>query len=174
MATKERKSTSQAQLNVEESVDRLLVKTLEETVEQEVLKRLEKPLHIVVHEAVLQAIAEASRITEQSVTEVQGEDEPHRPKAGGRCAAVWETLDAMRDKGEIPTLKEILAIGRRKKWNENNTRIEYYQWRKFHGIHGRLKANRFERRRSDRRVSGRKLPKRTADRREAHQDRRAA
>jgi hypothetical protein len=67
---------------------------------------------------------------------------PHKP---GRCKIVHETLDAMhRAAGAVPTLKQVMTISRRKRWNENNTRVEYYNWRRAHGIHGRSAAKLLE------------------------------
>jgi hypothetical protein len=64
---------------------------------------------------------------------------PRRPKRGGRCEAVWRELDRMEARRKaVPRLSEIRKAGARKGWNENNTRIEYYQWRRSKGIHGRL------------------------------------
>lgn len=60
-----------------------------------------------------------------------------RPSAGGACRAVWDALDAMVAAGEQPTSKEVKALAEQNEWNANNASIEFYQWRKFHGIRGR-------------------------------------
>lgn len=61
-----------------------------------------------------------------------------RPSAGGRCRAVWDALDAyLQETGEQPTAKVVKDIAADEGWNPNNASIEFYQWRKFHGITGR-------------------------------------
>jgi hypothetical protein len=47
-----------------------------------------------------------------------------------KCAAVWDHLDA----NPALTVSGIREVGRAKGWNDRNTGIEYYQWRKFHGL----------------------------------------
>lgn len=62
-----------------------------------------------------------------------------RPSAGGRCRAVWDELDAfVAARGEQPTSKDVKAIAAAQGWNANNASIEFYQWRKFNGITGRV------------------------------------
>ena len=62
-----------------------------------------------------------------------------RPSAGGLCRAVWDACLAHQEKtGEVPTAKEVKAIAEANNWNPNNASIEYYQWRKFNGITGRV------------------------------------
>lgn len=64
-----------------------------------------------------------------------------RPSAGGLCRAVWDACWAHQEAtGEVPTAKEVKAIAETNGWNPNNASIEYYQWRKFNGITGRVKA----------------------------------
>jgi hypothetical protein len=54
---------------------------------------------------------------------------------GTLCAQVWDLCDTMRaETGDIPTSKDMRRIAPEKGWNLNNVLIEYYQWRKFHGI----------------------------------------
>ena len=59
-----------------------------------------------------------------------------RPKPGGLCAAVWAWLDA----NPVATIKEVKAAAPDHGWNVNNVSAEYYQWRKFNGITGRVKS----------------------------------
>lgn len=137
------KSPAGQRLGTETSpVDQKIVQVLEQTVETEVLKRIGEPLRAVVHDAVREAIVAASHVEEvpaESTAEeaARTSNEPRRPKAGGRCAAVWDELDQLHKDDGVPSLKQIMAVGKRRKWNENNTRVEYYQWRRAHGIHGR-------------------------------------
>jgi len=58
----------------------------------------------------------------------------YRPKRHGKCATVWNTLDKLSAKSKVPTLQEMREIARKNNWNENNTRIEYYRWRNYHGV----------------------------------------
>lgn len=64
---------------------------------------------------------------------------------GGLCHAVWSALDELAIKdpatgvATVPTVAQIKELAVAKGWNVNNASIEYYQWRKFHGITGRGK-----------------------------------
>lgn len=61
-----------------------------------------------------------------------------RPSIGGKCRAVWDALDAYQaETGEVPTAKVVRDLAADEGWNPNNASIEFYQWRKFHGITGR-------------------------------------
>jgi len=52
-----------------------------------------------------------------------------------KCRAVWEYLDAHYERGDPPlAVADICAVGKAKAWNDNNTKIEYYRWLKFHGL----------------------------------------
>ena len=58
-----------------------------------------------------------------------------RPSIGGKCRAIWDALDAFRaETGELPTSKVVKELAADEGWNPNNASIEFYQWRKFHGI----------------------------------------
>jgi hypothetical protein len=62
-----------------------------------------------------------------------------RPSAGGLCRAVWDEMDALRESlGECPTPSMVRTAASENNWNANNAMIEYYQWRKFNGITGRI------------------------------------
>lgn len=60
-----------------------------------------------------------------------------KPSVGGTCRAVWDAMDAMVAFGKNPTAKDVKALAEERGWNPNNASIEFYQWRKFHGIRGR-------------------------------------
>lgn len=63
-----------------------------------------------------------------------------RPSAGGKCRAIWDALDAYRtETGLLPTSKVVKELAADEDWNPSNASIEYYQWRKFNGISGRVK-----------------------------------
>ena len=62
---------------------------------------------------------------------IQSQNGVNRPGPRSvKCAAVWDYLDA----NPTLTVSEIREVGRVKGWNDRNTGIEYYQWRKFHGL----------------------------------------
>ena len=54
----------------------------------------------------------------------------------GKCLEVWEYLD---QHGNMKP-KDLQPVAEAKGWNINNVQIELYQWRKFNGINGRVKA----------------------------------
>lgn len=60
-----------------------------------------------------------------------------RPSIGGACRMVWDYLDDVVAAGDTPTIKQVKATAEEYGWNVNNASIEFYQWRKFHGIRGR-------------------------------------
>ena len=61
-----------------------------------------------------------------------------RPSVGGKCRAVWDAMDELRDaNGTPPTAKQVKEMATERGWNPNNASIEFYQWRKFNGITGR-------------------------------------
>lgn len=51
---------------------------------------------------------------------------PKRPRAGGKCAAVWDYLDAH----PMTTVKELREVAAAQGWNVNNATCELYAWRK--------------------------------------------
>ena len=58
-----------------------------------------------------------------------------KPSIGGKCRAIWDECDKLLvANGKTPMPKELKTIAAEKGWNINNTIIELYQWRKFHGI----------------------------------------
>ena len=52
---------------------------------------------------------------------------PKRPRAGGKCAAVWDYLDAH----PVTTVAELREVATTKGWNQANATCELYAWRKF-------------------------------------------
>lgn len=58
-----------------------------------------------------------------------------RPSAGTLCRAVWDALDKLGI--DTATSKDAKALAVKKGWNANNVSIEFYQWRRFHGVTGR-------------------------------------
>lgn len=64
-----------------------------------------------------------------------------KPSPGTTCRAVWDELEKLQaETGTPPDSKAVKTLANSKKWNANNASIEFYQWRKFHGIKGRAKA----------------------------------
>lgn len=63
-----------------------------------------------------------------------------RPSAGGVCRAVWDFCDEVlrNTGGMVPSPSLVKEQAAKSGWNENNAVIELYQWRKFHGIRGRV------------------------------------
>lgn len=61
-----------------------------------------------------------------------------RPSAGGACRAVWDFCWSVAP--AIPTVAQVKAHATKMGWNINNASIEYYCWRKYNGISGRVAA----------------------------------
>lgn len=62
-----------------------------------------------------------------------------RPSVGGVCRKIWDAADEFNATNKrIPKLKEIKAIATDKGWDLVTTSIQYYTWRKFMGIEGRV------------------------------------
>ena len=57
----------------------------------------------------------------------------------GKCAEIWSTLDDLLA-NELPTIKHVRDLAQANNWNLNNATIEFYGWRKFHGLNNK-KAN---------------------------------
>ena len=100
--------------------------------EESAMRFLMGKLPALIEEAVAKAVNTASAPAHHTVL--------RRPSKGGVCEAVWAELDSMYAGGEVPTFAQILRVSKKKRWNENNTRVEYYNWRQANGITGRLDA----------------------------------
>lgn len=62
-----------------------------------------------------------------------------RPSAGGVCRQVWDFCDKTSSELKRPPIaKEVKAQAEKVGWNSNNASLEYYAWRKFNGIKGRI------------------------------------
>lgn len=62
-----------------------------------------------------------------------------RPSAGGVCRAIWDAAaNFMEVNKRCPKLKEMKAIATENQWDLTTTSIQYYTWRKFMGIEGRV------------------------------------
>lgn len=54
----------------------------------------------------------------------------------GKCADVWNALDNMLPNG-VPTIGNVRDLAKSNGWNINNATIEFYAWRKFHGLNNK-------------------------------------
>lgn len=54
----------------------------------------------------------------------------------GKCADVWNALDNMLPNG-VPTIGNVRDLAKANGWNINNATIEFYAWRKFHGLNNK-------------------------------------
>lgn len=54
----------------------------------------------------------------------------------GKCADVWNALDNMLPNG-VPTISNVRDLAKANGWNINNATIEFYAWRKFHGLNNK-------------------------------------
>jgi len=99
---------------------------LEQSISKRVLEALQAPLAEIVFGAVHNAIASG----EAPAPEDQSGSKFSRPVKGGRCAKIWDTLDKVsREQGAAPSLEEIRRLAKRRHWNINTARIQYYRWR---------------------------------------------
>lgn len=54
----------------------------------------------------------------------------------GKCADVWNALHNMLPNG-VPTIGNVRDLAKANGWNINNATIEFYAWRKFHGLNNK-------------------------------------
>ena len=54
----------------------------------------------------------------------------------GKCADVWNALDNMLP-NSVPTIGNVRDLAKANGWNINNATIEFYAWRKFHGLNNK-------------------------------------
>lgn len=104
---------------------------LQRTIEANVLEQLQEPLAKIVHSSVRKGIVAASQTppTANDPTEPVAQVNA-RPASDGICGKVWDTLDkTTKEKGEAPTLQEVQKLAKRKRWNPNTARVQYYRWR---------------------------------------------
>jgi hypothetical protein len=65
-----------------------------------------------------------------------------RPKPDTLCGKAWVIFDSVSQKNGYPaSIREALEIARQQGLNEGNVRAEFYQWRKFNGIAGRISGS---------------------------------
>lgn len=57
------------------------------------------------------------------------------PMKAGKCKAVWDACqEYYNNTGCVPSINEVIALPALKDANINNTKIEFYRWRKFNGL----------------------------------------
>lgn len=93
-------------------------------------------------------LVEADKATVVEVTTQQTPTAPAKSKARsetrngvrrpikGKCADVWNALDNMLPDG-VPTIGNVRDLAKANGWNINNATIEFYAWRKFHGLNNK-------------------------------------
>ena len=60
------------------------------------------------------------------------------PMRAGKCKHVWEVCEAIyKSTGRVPTLKELNAHEAMQGTNQTNNQIEFYRWRKYHGLNAK-------------------------------------
>lgn len=65
-----------------------------------------------------------------------------RPKADTNCGKIWAIADSLSAKIGAPvTIKALDEIARAEGYNEATIKTQYARWRKFHGVTGRLVAD---------------------------------
>lgn len=96
-------------------------------------------------------LVEADKATVVEVTTLQAPTAPVAPAKSktrsetrngvrrpikGKCADVWNALDNMLPNG-VPTIGNVRDLAKANSWNVNNATIEFYAWRKFHGLNNK-------------------------------------
>ncbi|EFV8898894.1 hypothetical protein GFJ17_01660 [Shigella boydii] len=93
-------------------------------------------------------LVEADKATVVEVTTQQAPTAPAKSKTRsetrngvrrpikGKCADVWNALDNMLPDG-VPTIGNVRDLAKANGWNINNATIEFYAWRKFHGLNNK-------------------------------------
>lgn len=120
-------------------------------IERAVLENLTAALPAAVHSAV-QQIAPFDRRQQSRVTTMgrKVRNGVREPAPGGKCHQVWTELDALKAATKTdPTLAQALALVS-KGVNENNARIEFYNWKRFHAPIARTDTTRARTRRAPR------------------------
>lgn len=57
------------------------------------------------------------------------------PMKAGKCKAVWDACqEYYNNTGRVPSINEVIALPALKDANINNTKTEFYRWRKFNGL----------------------------------------
>lgn len=108
------------------------------------LPRIRKPVAKPVTEAPVtpadqpaEALAPVGTETEAPAPATKTSDKQNgisRPRAGGKCAAVWDALDKVE--GRV-TAEQVRALAAEHGFDKTTAQVQFYRWRKFNGIAGR-------------------------------------
>lgn len=61
------------------------------------------------------------------------------PSEGTTCRLIWDTLDSLSSElGSVPPIKLFKEVASKMDIDPTTTTIQYYKWRNFHGVSGRL------------------------------------
>lgn len=62
-----------------------------------------------------------------------------QPSTGTTCRTIWDTLDSMRAAaGAVPAIGAFKVVAARMGLDPTTTTIQYYRWRNYNGVAGRL------------------------------------
>lgn len=62
-----------------------------------------------------------------------------QPSTGTTCRTIWDTLDSMRaEAGAVPAIGAFKLVAARMGLDPTTTTIQYYRWRNYNGVSGRL------------------------------------
>lgn len=99
------------------------------------LPRIRKPVAKPVTEADLPAEVPADTVVIETATKTSDKQNGiSRPRAGGKCAAVWDALDKVE--GRV-TAEQVRALAAEHGFDKTTAQVQFYRWRKFNGIAGR-------------------------------------
>lgn len=102
-------------------------------IELEVIKRVTKVLPGAVHAAVQGVMG--INLDDRRATDRKVRNGVKEPKPGGKCRGVWDELDReLREGHAVPSLPDFMKAAEQKGINPNNARIEFYNWKRFHGL----------------------------------------
>jgi hypothetical protein len=107
------------------------------------LRRFERKLTKVVLANVQQTIHQALSEIEPSKTNIVPAIGPaanprvsngvREPGPTGKCRAAWDAFSARAEKSDL-VLKDVKELAVQRGWNTRNSIIEFYRWRRFHGL----------------------------------------
>jgi len=118
-------------------------KQLEGMVEKVVTDLVAQRMPDVIHEGVHKALIEAQRVHAPSPTHVaqaqadalqraRTQNGVREPGTEGKCRDAWNALSALSQREPV-TVASARAVAQANGWNERNTVIEFYRWKRFHG-----------------------------------------
>lgn len=63
-----------------------------------------------------------------------------RRSAGTVCGAIWDEFDRVQERDGVVLASSLTEMALTNGWNKTNVQCEFYAWRKFNGISGRVVA----------------------------------